>query len=124
MRTHWSSNKAGDSLAHNLVSDIKYFNISGLNTPKNPKFFLVQSLVKRGFRARNLALFVKELKDRNMLKPRTSKDAEIDPIKRSVEALTPEQYLEILECIYNKVYTAEAWAGVHESTPAPGLAPS
>ncbi|SMR62468.1 unnamed protein product [Zymoseptoria tritici ST99CH_1E4] len=119
MRTHYDLNKDGDVLDHGLKADNKYFGIKKI-TNKNPKFFNTQSLVVRGFKACVLGMFVQELKDRqDCTFVRRGDESDLDAIRRSVSDMGKTKYLEVLESIYQKAFTAKAWKGTDATAEDP-----
>ena len=110
MRTHWSRNEDQQHLDHCLSDDIRFWGLKGISDTK-PKFYLLQQLIFRSFRARVLALMMQEMIDRNWLSLDNAPAdiSRVDAVGRAIQCLTSEQYLELIDAVYDKAFTAKAW---------------
>ena len=120
LRTHWSSNDEGEHLDHCLVDDIAFWSLKGISNQK-PKFFLVQSLLLRSFRSRVVAMFLQEMIDLKLLNVGTGAGvgvaanqgdmSHLETVKAAVRGLSPVAYLHLVDAVYSKAFTPDAWFG-------------
>ena len=131
LHTHWSSNDEGEHLDHCLVDDIAFWSLQGISNQK-PKFYLVQSLLLRSFRSRVVAIFLQEMIDRGLLNvdagfttppwalktgagvgvaANQGHKSHFEAVKAAVLALSPATYLRLVDAVYSKAFTADAWHG-------------
>lgn len=87
LRTYWNNNQDGESLAHCLSEDARFWSLKGVSE-KKPKFYLIQSLIFRSYRARVTALFLQEMTDRQLFLDAPAELDRIDAAKQAMAELT------------------------------------
>jgi len=105
--------------AHCLTADLQYL---GKTVPArdSPKYHIMEPAMTQSFTARVLLLFYTALEDQHLL-PDTAKTSVFweNPaaVGRTIAALTPDQFLELVEQVRQTAFTLKAYEGHNQPDP-------
>ena len=111
IRTHWAPLAYYETDVHCISSDATRWGRSQTNRD-NVKYHLMEPIVAQGFTARIAALFYAAMRRRGYLTVRSS--ICIENVADAIAALSPTQFLQLVEDVRATAFTYSAWQG---STP-------
>lgn len=120
VRTHFNSPEGCD-FSGNLLHDIMRLNRTGIDQG-NVKYHMAVPLIYVSWNARIVAMLYQEMAELGYLRGRmpdlhaaSARCHTIELYTEAISALTPAQYLDLLERVRNRVFTMSAWQGHTDS---------
>ena len=111
LRTYQTSNE-GRYLDYYISDDVQFQGLKGISNQKL-KYFAVQNVVIRSYRLRVITFFLQEIIDSGLLDYASipSYTSYIDTVKAAVLRLLKDQYLILLDIVYQKAFINKAQRG-------------
>ncbi|KAG5294025.1 hypothetical protein I7I50_04623 [Histoplasma capsulatum G186AR] len=111
VRTHFEAG-VSEEARHCIQSDLACWNRNSM-TSTNPKYHLLEPMISQSFASRSLALFYAAMQHRGYPIVNHEHSEDIDTI---IHQLNPSQYLQLIEDVYTKAFTLDAWTGTDSQT--------